>query len=101
MAAEIDRFLSAELKDSAIPGAAVAVTRGDQVLMVRGYGHDSTGEAVTGDSLFRIASLSKSFTALAVMQLVDAGLPAPGRPGPGAPAGVPAGRPARRPDHRA
>jgi CubicO group peptidase (beta-lactamase class C family) len=29
---------------------------------------------VTGDSLFRIASLSKSFTALAVMQLVDAGL---------------------------
>ena len=62
------------MKDSAIPGAAVAVTRGDQVLMVRGYGHDSTGEAVTGDSLFRIASLSKSFTALAVMQLVDAGL---------------------------
>ena len=62
------------MKDSAIPGAAVAVTRGDQVLMVRGYGHDSTGKAVTGDSLFRIASLSKSFTALAVMQLVDDGL---------------------------
>jgi CubicO group peptidase (beta-lactamase class C family) len=71
---QIDRFLSAELKESAIPGAAVAVTRGDRVLMVRGYGHDSTGQAVTGDSLFRIASLSKSFTALAVMQLVDAGL---------------------------
>jgi CubicO group peptidase (beta-lactamase class C family) len=74
VAAEVDRFLSAELKESAIPGAAVAVTRGDQVLMLRGYGHDSTGAAVTGDSLFRIASLSKSFTALAVMQLVDAGL---------------------------
>ena len=72
--AEIDRFLSAELNEAAIPGAAVAVTRGDQVLMVHGYGHDSTGAAVTGDSLFRIASLSKSFTALAVMQLVDAGL---------------------------
>ena len=71
--AAIDRFLSAEMKDSALPGAAVAVTRGDRVLMVRGYGHDSTGEAVTGDSLFRIASLSKSFTALALMQLVDAG----------------------------
>ena len=72
--AEIDRFLSAELNEAAIPGAAVAVTRGDQVLMVHGYGHDSTGAAVTGDSLFRIASLSKSFTALAVVQLVDAGL---------------------------
>jgi CubicO group peptidase (beta-lactamase class C family) len=70
---QIDRFLRAQLQDSAVPGAAVAVTRGDRVLMVRGYGHDSTGAAVTGDSLFRIASLSKSFTALAVMQLVDDG----------------------------
>src|SRR3954454_10256418 len=42
--------------------------------MARGYGHDSTVASVTGDSLFRIASLSKAFTALAVMQLVDAGL---------------------------
>jgi CubicO group peptidase (beta-lactamase class C family) len=72
--AEIDTYVDAQLKDSAIPGAAVAVTRGDRVLMVRGYGHDSTGKALTGNSLFRIASLSKSFTALAVMQLVDAGL---------------------------
>jgi CubicO group peptidase (beta-lactamase class C family) len=70
---EIDRFLREELREAGIPGAAAAVIRGDQVLMVRGYGHDSTGAVVTGDSLFRIASLSKSFTALAVMQLVDAG----------------------------
>jgi len=74
VAAQIDRFLTAQLNQSAVPGAAVAVTRGDRVLMVRGYGHDSTGAPVTGNSLFRIASLSKSFTALAVMQLVDAGL---------------------------
>ena len=72
--AAIDTFLASQIKESGIPGAAVAVTRGDRVLMVRGYGHDSTGAAVTGDSLFRIASLSKSFTAFAVMQLVDAGL---------------------------
>ena len=41
--AEIDRFLSAELKEAAIPGAAVAVTRGNQVLMVRGYGQTPPG----------------------------------------------------------
>jgi CubicO group peptidase (beta-lactamase class C family) len=70
----VDRFMAARMQTSAIPGAAVAVIRGDRVLSVRGYGHDSTGAQVTGDSLFRIASLSKSFTALAVMQLVDAGL---------------------------
>ena len=73
VAAQIDRFLTTQLKQSAIPGAAVAVTRGDRVLLVRGYGRDSAEAPVTEDSLFRIASLSKSFTALAVMQLVDAG----------------------------
>ena len=50
VAAQVDRFLTARLEDSAIPGAAVAVTRGDRVLMVRGYGHDSTDTSVTGDS---------------------------------------------------
>jgi CubicO group peptidase (beta-lactamase class C family) len=74
VATQVDRFLTAQLDDSAIPGAAVAVTRGDRVLLVRGYGHTATDTPVTGNSLFRIASLSKSFTALAVMQLVDAGL---------------------------
>ncbi|WP_392545269.1 serine hydrolase domain-containing protein [Oryzobacter telluris] len=74
MDSQIDRFLTTALRESAIPGVAVALTRGDQVLMVGGYGHDSTGAAVTESSLFRVASLSKSFTALAVMQLVDAGL---------------------------
>ena len=69
----MDRFVQDGLEASALPGAALAITRGDQVLHVRGYGHDATGTALTGTSLFRIASLSKSMTATAVMQLVDAG----------------------------
>ena len=56
-----------------IPGLAVAITRGDQVVLVRGYGEARDGEPVTGQTQFRIASLSKSFTALAVLQLVEAG----------------------------
>jgi CubicO group peptidase (beta-lactamase class C family) len=70
---QVDRFVQQELEASSLPGAALAITRGDQVLHVRGYGHDATGAAITGTSLFRIASLSKSITAMAVMQLVDAG----------------------------
>ena len=72
-AAAVDQFLSRELTAASIPGAAVAITRGDQVLHVRGYGHDSHHVPVTDRTLFRIASLSKSFTSLAVLQLVDAG----------------------------
>jgi CubicO group peptidase (beta-lactamase class C family) len=72
-AAAVDQFLSRELTAASIPGAAVAITRGDQVLHVRGYGFDSHHVPVTDRTLFRIASLSKSFTSLAVLQLVDAG----------------------------
>jgi CubicO group peptidase (beta-lactamase class C family) len=70
----IDRFIQRELDAGSIPGAALAITHGDEVVYVRGYGHDSSGEPVSERTLFRIASLSKSFTSLAVMQLVDEGL---------------------------
>ena len=54
-------------------GAAVAVTLGDRMLLAEGYGHTSSGEPVTGHTVMALASISKSFTALAVMQLVEAG----------------------------
>src|SRR5215207_6392167 len=72
-AAAVDQFLSRELTAASIPGAAVAITQGDRVLHVRGYGHDSHHVPVTDRTLFRLASLSKSFTSLAVEQFVDAG----------------------------
>ena len=76
--AAVDEFVREGLTAASIPGAAIAITRGDQVLHVRGFGHDSNHVPVTESTLFRIASLSKSFTSLAVLQLVDAGkLPPP------------------------
>ena len=56
-----------------LPGLAVAITRGDEIVLVRGYGEARDGEPINGQTQFRIASLSKSFTALAVLQLVEAG----------------------------
>jgi hypothetical protein len=73
--AAVDLVMSDELAAASIPGAAIAITRGDQVLHVRGYGHDADDVPITEDTRFRIASLSKSFTSLAVLQLVDAGCP--------------------------
>ena len=71
--AALDRLVSDGMAAASIPGAAIAITRGTQVVHVRGYGHDATGAPITENSRFRIASLSKSFTSLAVLQLVDAG----------------------------
>ena len=57
-----------------VPGFAVAVISGGEVVHARGFGvADDAGRRVTPDTPFLLASSTKSFTALAVMQLVDAG----------------------------
>ena len=69
----VDSFIITQMARHRIPGLALAITHGDQVFHVRGYGLARDGIPVTGQTQFRIASLSKSFTALAVLQLVEAG----------------------------
>ncbi|WP_432476111.1 serine hydrolase domain-containing protein [Nocardioides sp. GXQ0305] len=71
---DVEQAVAGYLEESGAPGAAVAVTRGTRVLHTAGVGVDATGRTMTADTPMRIASLSKSFTALAVMQLVDRGL---------------------------
>jgi CubicO group peptidase (beta-lactamase class C family) len=71
--AAVDRFITSEMRAQRLPGLALAITQGGQVLYVKGYGTDGYGKPVTPQTRFFIASVSKSFTALAVMQLVEAG----------------------------
>lgn len=58
-----------------IPGVAVAVVRDDAVISCAGYGVKDlrTGEPPTADTLFAIASITKSFTTCALAMLVDEG----------------------------
>lgn len=72
--AEIDRYITEETKGGAVPGIAISITQKNDVLLAKGFGTDSLGAPVTESTPFQIASLSKSFTALAVLQLVDQGL---------------------------
>src|SRR5690349_2767520 len=71
--AAVERFVSAYRERTGLPGVAIAVTHGAQVVYTAGFGHDATGAAVTGTTRMPIASLSKSFTALAVLQLAESG----------------------------
>lgn len=71
--ATLDRFIETQMENHRIPGLALAITHDDQVVYVRGYGIARGGEPVTEKTQFRLASLSKSFTAVAVLQLVEAG----------------------------
>lgn len=71
---EVDALLADHMAELDIPGAAVAIVQGDEIVYMQGYGTaDDSGRPVTPQTPFALASLSKSFTALAVMQLVEAG----------------------------
>jgi CubicO group peptidase (beta-lactamase class C family) len=74
-AAAIDRVMADALKTWDAPGAALVVVRGDQVVVLKGYGrkrHDRP-DPVTPDTLFPLASCSKAFTSTLLAVLVDDG----------------------------
>ena len=70
-----DRIVARIMRDHDIPGAAVAVVRDGRLIYARGFGvaDRESGAPVQPDSLFRIASLSKPTTAVAVLKLVQDG----------------------------
>jgi CubicO group peptidase (beta-lactamase class C family) len=72
--AAIDTYVSLQMQDAGIPGLALGIVHGNQVVHLRGFGvADPNGRVVTPQTPFIIGSTSKSFTALAAMQLVEAG----------------------------
>ncbi|GHH34020.1 serine hydrolase domain-containing protein [Lentzea cavernae] len=71
--AALTLLVSTYMGEASLPGVAVAITKGDQVIAVQTFGHDSSGAPLTENSKMPIASVSKSFTALAVRRLADAG----------------------------
>jgi len=72
--AAIDAYITEQMNDLGIPGMALGIVQDGQIVHLGGFGvADSSGRAVTPQTPFIIASVTKSFTALAVMQLVEAG----------------------------
>lgn len=73
--APLEAAAAAEVKDAGIPGAAVAVVRGDRVVFAKGFGTTNIegGPPVTSDTLFRLGSTTKMFTAAALVSLAEDG----------------------------
>jgi D-alanyl-D-alanine carboxypeptidase len=71
----VDEYIQVEMKKRQIPGLALVVIKNGEVVIMKGYGlanldHDVP---VTPDTVFELASLTKQFTATAIMLLVDEG----------------------------
>jgi CubicO group peptidase (beta-lactamase class C family) len=73
--AEIDRLVDAFVAKEPVPGVAYGVIVDGELLHTRGIGTTNTGTVAcpTADTVFRIASMTKSFTAATVLLLRDEG----------------------------
>ncbi len=74
--AALERFASHERGDKGIPGLSVALVDDQEVVWSAGFGWADEGETtpVTAATVHRVGSVSKLFTDIAVMQLVEKGL---------------------------
>ncbi len=75
-AAAIERFITAEMAQHRIPGLAIALVDGERIIWAKGFGRvdpaDST-RPVVATTPFRVASVSKLFTDIGIMQRVERG----------------------------
>ena len=72
---KIDSLAQVTLAQGPVAALSIGVKRGDDLLLAKGYGQADieNGVQATAETVFRIGSITKQFTAAAVMQLVEAG----------------------------
>jgi D-alanyl-D-alanine carboxypeptidase len=71
----IDDAVRVRMERRRIPGLTLGLTDKDGTLLIRSYGYAelASRQPVTSDTLFEIGSIGKTFTAVAILQLVDEG----------------------------
>jgi len=75
LAATVDTIARAAMAAERIPGLSIAVMRGADTIALRGWGYSDIENRVpaTPQTVYRIGSLTKQFTALAILQLAEQG----------------------------
>ncbi len=72
----LDELIGAQVAPGKVPGAAAVLVRRDGHVSLRAWGSarlDGAVPVVAEDTVFRVGSITKAFTAVAVLQLVDEG----------------------------
>jgi CubicO group peptidase (beta-lactamase class C family) len=71
----LDASLRGAVERKDVPGVVALVTDRDKVLYQSAFGvaDVATGRPLTSDALFRIASMTKAITSVALMQLIEQG----------------------------
>ena len=72
---ELTAFMHKYLQEHRLPGVSIAVVHNQKLVYARGFGYANKELKVpaTAHTVYRFGSISKVFTAVAVMQLVEGG----------------------------
>jgi len=75
LARRVDSLAADALQGGPLAGLSIVITRGDRVLLAKGYGYaDLEHRIVAGpETIYEVGSTTKQFTAIAIMQLVEQG----------------------------
>ncbi len=75
LVAALAEYVEAEMQDKRIPGISIALVDGDEIVWAQGFGvaDPESGAPATAETVYRVGSVSKLFTDIAVMQLVERG----------------------------
>jgi CubicO group peptidase (beta-lactamase class C family)/D-alanyl-D-alanine dipeptidase len=75
VAAMLDRFIAHEMADKRLPALSISLVEDQRVVWARGFGFSNPRDSVraTARTVYRVGSVSKLFTDIGVMQLVERG----------------------------
>src|SRR6476660_4414647 len=71
----LERFIRHEMTDKTLPALSIALVDGQNIVWARGFGIANPGDSTpaTARTVYRVGSVSKLFTDIGVMQLVERG----------------------------
>ena len=71
----LERFITHEMADKDLPALSIALVDDQQIVWAKGFGFADPKEKIpaTAETIYRVGSVSKLFTDIAIMQLSRAG----------------------------
>ncbi|HEV7702838.1 MAG TPA: serine hydrolase, partial [Gemmatimonadaceae bacterium] len=75
VAAYLSSIITAEMRDKSLPALSIALVEGHRIVWARGFGEADPVKHVpaTAETIYRVGSVSKLFTDMGIMQLVEHG----------------------------
>ena len=75
VAAALEPLIKREMGDKQLPAVSIALVAGERIVWAQGFGYQDPEQKIpaTAHTLYRVGSVSKLFTDIAIMQMVESG----------------------------